>query len=157
MHDYRALATASSSQTRTLSVRETPSGPAYFHVSEPRRLERQLQIACLLPVRLRLHCSLRWLDALPWELRDLVSLGALVVAPSLRSGRRQRGSASNLYLYTARNWYVSLCSESTTLTKCWVIWPHLSIDVYVYANIIHTIPCGYVLSRALVEKRFPAI
>ena len=47
---------------------------------------------------------------MPWELRALVSLGALVVAPSLHSGRRQpqgprftklrssRSSASNLYL-----------------------------------------------------------
>ena len=37
----------SSSQTRTLAVREAPSGPAYFRVSEPRPLEHSLLLLVL--------------------------------------------------------------------------------------------------------------
>ena len=43
----------SSSQTRTLAVREVPSGPAYFRVSELRRLEQTLSPCwyCCTPAR----------------------------------------------------------------------------------------------------------
>ena len=61
--------------------------------------------ALLAPAR-----SLRWLDALSWELRDLVSLGgpgssALAVlgmptaqGPRLPKSRSSQGNASNLFL-----------------------------------------------------------